>query len=149
MSQPKSFLALDLASKTGYAHSAGCSGVWTFSGSRAEKLRSLRDVVAATLRTYPAELLAVEAPHHRGGAATLLLVGMAMMAEVVAYEAGIRFEMVHSSTIKKHATGSGKASKGQMIDAASKITAVIDDNHADALLLLEFLCDSKRASITS
>ena len=43
----------------------------------------------------------------------------------------------HVMTIKKHATGSGKASKIDMIDAAFRITGRIieDDNEADAICL--------------
>jgi len=144
MQETPGILALDLASKTGYAHSGGPSGVWTFTGSRGEKLLSLRNVLIATLKANPTTALVVEAPHHRGGPATMLLVGMAVVAEMTACEAQIEFSMVHTSTLKKHATGSGRASKEDMIKAARKLGDIIDDNHADALLLLEYArCNSK------
>jgi Holliday junction resolvasome RuvABC endonuclease subunit len=54
---------------------------------------------------------------------------------------GIEYASIHSLSLKKAITGSGKASKIEMIKAAEKIfkRKVIDDNEADALLLLEFL----------
>ena len=53
----------------------------------------------------------------------------------------IEYKGVGVGTIKKHATGNGHAKKDAMIMAASlkfKGTNVIDDNHADALHLLDY-----------
>ncbi len=53
----------------------------------------------------------------------------------------VPYTAVPVGTIKTHATGKGNASKEAMIDAAAKKwpgVEIIDDNHADALHLLDF-----------
>jgi len=54
----------------------------------------------------------------------------------------IPYQGVPVGTIKKHATGKGNASKGEMITAVrANGHAPIDDNEADALALLHYAID--------
>ena len=89
------------------------------------------------------DLLVYEQAHHRGGAATEILVGMTTRIMEFAAEIGAEHVAVHSGTLKKFATGRGNASKADMIVAAEGWGArwgigdtITDDNIADALLLL-------------
>ncbi|MBM3273404.1 hypothetical protein FJY94_09270, partial [Candidatus Kaiserbacteria bacterium] len=51
----------------------------------------------------------------------------------------IPYQGVPVGTIKKHATGKGNAGKAEMIAAAKALGfAPVDDNHADALALLDW-----------
>ncbi len=51
----------------------------------------------------------------------------------------IPYQGVPVGTIKKHATGKGNASKAEMIAAAKRCGfEALDDNHADALALLDW-----------
>ncbi len=62
--------------------------------------------------------------------------------QTICLENEIPYEGVPVQTIKKHATGKGNADKKQMTEAAIKKfkrTNVIDDNHADALCLLDYV----------
>ena len=85
-------------------------------------------------------LVAYEQPHHRGGHATEVLVGMTTRLQEFAAEIGAECVAVHSATLKKHATGSGRASKLEMIHAADNRwkpkPGLFNDNEADALLIL-------------
>jgi len=57
---------------------------------------------------------------------------------------GVELAPFSAGQIKKHATGSGSASKDDMIAAATKNhpdVEIIDDNHADALCLLDLTID--------
>jgi Holliday junction resolvasome RuvABC endonuclease subunit len=85
------------------------------------------------------DVVAYEAAHHRGGAATQLCVGM--VTDVLAWAADIGAETmpVHTGTLKKFATGKGNAGKPEMIQAAKdRGYDPEDDNEADACLLLEY-----------
>ena len=60
--------------------------------------------------------------------------------EVVAHKRGINLSPYSASQIKKHATGKGNSGKPAMIAAAKAKwpeVKIIDDNHADALWLLD------------
>lgn len=94
-------------------------------------------------RRYPAWLFVYEQAHHRGGAATEILVGMTTRIQEFAAEIGAEHVAVHSGTLKKWATGSGRAGKPEMIVAANRwrgykaeLAPITDDNEADAVCLL-------------
>lgn len=145
-------LCLDLGTKTGWAScvdGAIESGVQDFSLKRGESpgmrwllfkawmLKMLDEVVRPQLVVY-------EQPHHRGGAATHLLVGMATRVEEYCAPREIDHAPVHSATLKKFATGSGRASKEQMVKQANNFlwlkeqrkADITSDDEADALCLL-------------
>jgi hypothetical protein len=86
-------------------------------------------------------LIAFEQAHHRGGAATELAVGL--VTDVLAEAARVSLEHmpVHTGALKKWATGKGNTGKEGMIKRAEELypgIEIIDDNHADALLLLGY-----------
>lgn len=90
------------------------------------------------------ELIAYEAAHMRGGAATEICVGLQTRAQETAEELGIESVPVHSGSLKKWATGSGKGSKDDMIRAAAKRLGrmPIDDNEADAVLIAAWAAEN-------
>lgn len=156
-------LALDLGTHTGWAlrrHGAvGAaieSGVQVFDLRRGESpgMRYMRfrrwlgemgqDTAAHGL------LIAYEAAHHRGGAATELLCGLTTRVhEWAAQHPWSEHQAVHSATLKKWATGRGNADKEAMrramVDrgwwapiAHEHGRAPIDDNEVDAVVLLHY-----------
>lgn len=149
-------LSLDLATKTGWAlrDRTGiiASGVQEFSLKRGESkgMRFLR------FRKWLREMLALgeigtsfserspgvivyEQAHHRGSFATELAVGLVTDVLAEAARVGAEHMPVHTGSLKKWATGKGNAGKPMMIARAEELypdVSIIDDNHADALLLL-------------
>lgn len=140
-----SILALDLATKTGWAHSCGLSGVQDFSPRRGDspgmRLLNLRGWLNRLLDEAPVDVIAYEQAHHRGGAATHVAHSIIGVVEVIAAERNIGLTNRHTSEIKKHALGKGRGDKEQMIEAAKSKWAIKieDDNHADALWLLDLV----------
>lgn len=151
-------LALDLASKTGWALRTRSgqieSGVQTFDLKRGESkgMRFLRfrkwlkDIITlgemgSKYSASEPGLILFEQAHHRGGDATELCVGFVtnVLADAALHE--IEHASIHSATLKKFATGKGKASKEEMIAKATEMypsIKIMDDNHADALLMLTY-----------
>lgn len=134
-------LALDLATRTGWAHSCGDSGVQDFTPRRGDspgmKWLALRAWLHRVLDAAPTDVIAYEQAHHRGGPPTHMAHAMIGVVESVAAERGIEITNRHTSSIKKFATGKGNAPKERMLIAAcERWDHVIDDNHADALWLL-------------
>ena len=156
-------LALDLATSTGWAlrDTSGQvnSGVQTFdlrrgesAGMRFLRFRAwLREIMALA---YSRDLghaarekgvVAFEQAHHRGGHATSLAVGLVTVVLEEAAAQGWETTSVHTATLKKHATGNGRASKEDMIRAAVKafgLTKIEDgvgspcSDEADAICVL-------------
>lgn len=139
-------LALDMATTTGWAaktETGVTSGTHklTLRRGESEGMRFLRfrAWVKDILELVQPDVVAYEAPHHRGGHATALAVGLRtiLLAEVASR--GIEHTSVHTATLKKHATGNGRASKDEMIAAACQLGyAPSDDNEADALHVLHW-----------
>lgn len=141
-------LALDLATVTGFANWDGYSirsGSRSFKVGRGESpgMRFLKYegwLQGVILRNRP-EVIAYEQAHLRGGAASEVIVGLIVILKKKCAEHGIEYTDRHTATIKKHATGSGRASKEDMIHMA-KVKfgkSVVDDNEADALHLLDLV----------
>jgi Holliday junction resolvasome RuvABC endonuclease subunit len=92
------------------------------------------------LDSAPADVIAYEQAHHRGGAATHVAHSLIGLVEAVAAERGIEVTNRHTATIKKHALGTGKGGKPEMITAAKERGwHPDDDNEADALWLLDLI----------
>ncbi len=137
--------AFDLATETGWAISGDPTITGTFdlsprrgdsAGMRFVYLRArLNELLQAFGKP---DLVIFEQAHHRGGPATQ--VGVGLMTHLMSWccEQGIEYRAVHSATLKKQATGSGRADKDAMCAAASKVAgvAITNDNQADAILLL-------------
>ena len=145
-------LALDLGTKTGWAiRYAGAveSGVQVFDVKRGESSgmryirfnRWLEMTLRPDISPKTPTLLVYEQTHQRGGAATEVAAGFATRVQEFAARHGYEHAAVHSGTLKKFATGKGNAGKPEMIAAAREKwpdVEIIDDNHADALWLLEY-----------
>jgi len=140
-------LALDLATKTGWATNINgrMSGVIEFPLRRGESpgMRFLRcrswlfDMYY--LLQGKIQVIAYEQVHHRGGYATQVLVGLETEVQTFAAQKEIQVSPVHTATLKKWATGNGRASKADMIKAAKTHGwNPKDDNEADAQLLLMY-----------
>lgn len=140
-------LALDCGTKTGWAARGALgiveSGIQTFDIRRGESpgMRFIRfNAWLEEMFAYIApHVVTYELAHHRGGAPTVLLVGMTTRVDEFCARHGIEHAAVHSATLKKSATGSGRAEKGAMIEAAKKLypwIEILSDDHADALMLL-------------
>jgi len=140
-------LALDLATLTGWAHSDGASGVQSFKPRRGDSLGmrylNLRAWLSRIYEVAPFELVAYERPllHHRGGHAAEVLLGMATHVLSWAAEHGIETTTRTPGEIKRHALGKGRGSKLAMMLACEKKFGhePIDDNHADAMWLLDLV----------
>lgn len=140
-------LALDLATRTGWAHSCGQSGVQDFSPHRGDSPGMRWIEFAAWLRRLldaaPADVIAYEQAHHRGGAPTHVAHSLISQVEIVAAERKCELTNRHTATIKKHATGKGNADKAAMVVAARsrwpEHEGALDDNEADALWLLDLV----------
>lgn len=148
MGQATALLAIDPGTKCGWAfwRSGWCrpeSGIRQFDLQRGESqgMRFIR------FRQWLEELMALkpdivlyEQAHHRGGAATEIMIGMATRIQEIAEMRGIEYRPVHSATLKKWTTGNGKADKSSMCSRARAMWSVdpIDDNEADALCILAY-----------
>lgn len=150
-------LALDLGTKTGWAWSDGEgrieSGVNVLPlrkdespGMRFVRFRKWFDDMCLLVRP---DFVICEKPHLRGFGPTHVLINFLGRVEEECAIREIEHTTVHTGTLKKHATGSGKASKEDMLDTAKakyprKI--IFDDNEADALLMLDFARDNYEPS---
>jgi len=137
-------LAIDSGTKTGWAvnRPAPISGTQDFSLKRGEspgmRFLMFRSWLKKIINTARPEIVIYERAHHRGGAATEVGVGFTAIIQEVCAEAKIEYVALHSSALKKHATGKGNASKEEVMAAAKKKGwKFADDNEADALWLLD------------
>ena len=139
-------LAIDPGSRCGWAYSSEErieSGVQDFSLRRGESvgMRFIRFTawLDEMINLIKPKLIIFEMAHHRGGAATNILIGMTTRIEEKCEKMKIEYTSVHSATVKKFATGKGNASKEAMLAKAIEHypdIGIIDDNHADALFML-------------
>lgn len=91
-------------------------------------------------------LIAYEAPHLRGQAASFFGVGLAAVSEMYASAWEIPIITEHTQTIKKFAAGSAKVTDGksQTLARAQQFNpAITDDNEADSLCLLLYVMTQK------
>ena len=136
-------LALDLATKTGWAHSDGTSGVKCYDWAGVpndQRWHQHFDWLSEVLADKEADAIVYEQAHHRGGAATRIAVGLVTVTELFANCLRLQVKPYHTATIKKHATGKGNAKKHEMYAAAKQRNPdreFIDDNEIDALFLLD------------
>jgi len=136
-------IAIDTATKTGWATIDGGrvveSGVQDFTRRRGESTGMLflkfRKWLTELVEAFPPDVVVYEQSHHRGGAATEIGVNLTGRVQEIATENGLEYASVHTSSLKKWVTGSGTASKADMIEAAKEVLGrdPIDDNEADAV----------------
>ena len=140
-------LALDPATKCGFAHSDGYSGTWDLSVRRDEscgmRLLRLGAKLAEVKCTIGVDLVVFEAARHAGpkmqGA---LVVQSELQGQIKAWATAhkIDYRGYSPSEIKKRATGKGNGKKDAVFAAAVEKwggAVVKDDNQADALWLLD------------
>ena len=143
-------LAIDPATLCGWAawdDVEVCSGVWNLKPGRGETpgVRFLRFEACLRLAMMePPRIVAWEQSHQQGNASAVYNGLKAIMQKQVAK--WVRCHDVdvltcNNTTLKKWSTGSGRASKEDMIQAAMAryceyTLHLLDDNEADALLLL-------------
>lgn len=135
-------LALDLATKTGWAHSDGSSGVFELPEAqhRGARWNAFACWLDRMLLEHPADLVVYEQAHHRGGFATRFALALVTETERMAAWNNAEVRPYHSATIKKHATGNARAKKDEMLAAAldrNPSRLFQDDNEVDALFLLD------------
>ena len=123
-------LALDMASTTGWAlyepDREVLFGHATFRRQRGETngirflrfRRWLQEIFESAGFGKVPGLVAYERPHHRGGAATDLLVGLQAVLQEEAAVWELEVFPKHSAEIKRHATGKGNAKKAAVLAAA-------------------------------
>jgi len=144
MALTKKFLGLDLATKTGWAHSDGVGGVLNLANKekhRGKMAAKFDEEIRTILREQDTSHVVCELPPvGLMGNARLILLGLFWQAQHIAYDFELPFIPVNVSTVKKWATGSGKATKEDMINAARALDWMepVDDNHADAMLICKW-----------
>lgn len=140
-------LAIDPATKTGWAHSSGASGTWDLFVRRDESdgmrlirlVGKLREIRAAS----GVDLIVFEAARHGAPKMQGALVVQAELQGQIkrfAMENAIQYRGYSPKEIKKHATGKGNANKKEVLATARKRwpdVEIIDDNQADAMWLLD------------
>lgn len=163
-------LALDLGTHTGWALRENGrieSGVQVFDVKRGESpgmryirfRRWIHDVtvdVHASRKDLPGTplrrwvgMIVYEQTHNRGGAATEVAAGFATRVQEFCAEHTIEHAAIHSATLKKFTTGSGRGDKAAMMAAAilkpgwlqhkgAQALMTLDDNEVDAVCLLHY-----------
>lgn len=140
MNRHKRILALDPAQSCGYAHTNGVRGVWLL-GTGNERLVRFRRQLLKAHDEWGFDLIACEdasfgsinpvtAAYHNENLGIIKHVCAELHIEHVSYK---------PATIKKFATGSGKAKKPQMMRACETLLGIkpSGDDEADALWILE------------
>ena len=140
-------LALDPATKTGWAHSDGPSGVWDLSIRRDEsggmRLIRLLGKLNEIRGSLGIDVVAFEAARHSAPKMQGALVVQAKIQGVIeswCEQHGVDYRGRSPSEIKKHATGKGIANKDAMLATARAkwpAAGIVDHNQADALWLLD------------
>ncbi len=138
-------LAIDAATKTGWCilkdGKVYESGTMDFSKKRGESNGAMffrfRNWLNMILYSVKVDFISYEQAHHRGGAATEICVNLTGRIQEACAERNIEYVAIHSGTLKKWATGHGKAEKGSMMERAGELLgrAPIDDNESDAVLM--------------
>jgi hypothetical protein len=139
-------LALDLATHTGWAfqydNGACSSGVTPFLGTLQPGQRWIR--FSAWLESFAQitpDFIFYERPilHHSSASAAELAFGFSTRVQEFCALKKIRCHSVHNGTLKKYATGSGRADKAAMLRFGRTYWPnVTDHNECDALWLLEY-----------
>jgi len=146
-------LALDLATKTGWAYSLGKdkpieSGVENFKPKRGDSpgMRFLYfdSFLERVGGLFKPDLIVYEMPYGKGDYSKEILFGLSTRVQSYCALNQITHSTIHASSLKKYATGRGNASKDEMLcEAQARFPdkKIVDDNEADALLMLEWARD--------
>ena len=148
-------LGIDQSTKTGFAFADVETGVIVKSGhysvraadggrlSVGAALNRFEQWLEMLLEEYAPVRVIFEQPHFQGYNATVELVGFVAIILKLCAKHNIAVDSVHTSTLKKFATGDGRADKAAMTAAAEKIVgrslSVENDNdEADAIHLVKW-----------
>lgn len=148
-------VAIDPGTSCGYAWTddylvrSAQGGVWELRPNRHEGggMRYLRfgRYFDELLEAPPGPCVVVyeEVRRHMGTDAAHVYGGILAVLQAKCEERGVAYMSVPVGTIKKRATGKGNAAKDAIVEAASAAFGepIIDDNHADALWLLQVAID--------
>lgn len=143
-------LALDIATHCGY-HSAHESGTWDFTESMRrnnnKQHKAFRDTLVAYIQNYGIKQIVAE-----DVSAGTSLGGFKSSVKLAQFH-GIMFEvcdeyglpepiLINPTTVKKWATGDGRADKSKMVEYCVKRWGVtpVDDNEADATHIYYYFC---------
>lgn len=159
-------LTLDLSfSGTGWAlmrspEVAPLSGVWPLkvgTNSDAEVFHKLRNQLHDLISLEKPKLVAYEAPRPpvmaKSGAAAFTtfdtffkLIGLCAVTEEVAHSLGVaKITKCNVMTVRKHFCGSGHAKKDKVMQTCRDLGwRFVDDNAADALAILHYLCNRQK-----
>ena len=136
-------LALDIATKTGFATDMA-SGVWDLKLKKGEsngmKLIRLNSKVREVVESLNIDLVVMERPAGLFKSAIITESELIGVVKLYCEEKNINYTEYSATEIKKFFTGKGNAKKADMIEEAKRRFPeinIIDDNHADALALLE------------
>ena len=142
-------LALDLATTTGFCVIENGkileSGVWDLSRTKDEhyghQFDKLIQLLSSEYYSCHDLTIAYEQAHFRSGPATRIGVGMNSAVLWFCAKHDIKPVSVHTATLKKWATGNGRAGKDEMIAKATEWLGrePIDDNEADAVCLAKYV----------
>lgn len=145
MTQNMKILALDPATKCGWAIGVSIGGVWDCSIRRDEssgmRLIRLRGKLNEVVLIHRPKLIVFEAARNAGPKMQGALVVQSELQGVIkafCHDANIEYRGYSPSEIKKFITGKGNANKKAVQDAVVKrypMIALADDNHADAVAL--------------
>ena len=147
-------LAIDPATRCGWAHCCGQSGTWDLSIRRDEsagmRLIRFRGKLQEIYEDVGIDLVVYEAARHAAAKMQGALVVQAELQGVLkawCEDNRIQYRGVSPASIKRGATGKGNANKEMVLKAAIArwpAVKINDDNQADALWLLELMTDELR-----
>jgi Holliday junction resolvasome RuvABC endonuclease subunit len=142
MNKDLKILALDQATVTGWATDTS-SGIWNLKPNRGEsegmRVVRFKSKVREIIDMEQIGLVAYERPAGRFKASIMVSSEMIGVLKDLCIELGVELACYSATQIKAHATGKGNAKKDMMVSTAKKHfnIDIIDDNHADALWLLD------------
>lgn len=147
-------IALDLGQTCGWAiitNGKIRSGIWDLKPTKFESagikfLKFKRQLELEIILGGVDKVFFESVRAHRGTDAAHAYGGYLSHLQSVCIECDVSYEGVAVSTIKKHATGNHIAKKEVMVEAAIRKFRginIIDDNHADALHLLDYIITHK------
>jgi Holliday junction resolvasome RuvABC endonuclease subunit len=111
----------------------------TFTGTRVVRLAAIKVWLEYDIPWKFFNIVVYETPFVRGRDATRSLWGTAGILEAIATRVGLPIIDIAVPTIKKFATGNGKAVKDEMVTAARKFGYKGNSDHeADAVCLLNY-----------
>lgn len=144
-------LALDLSTRTGWAYGVPGGGkpifgTWVLGSSSADLAApwaALGDNLGAAIALHDPSLVVVEAPlpamRQRSENIARLLIGMAVVAELVCWRRHVEYAEQDAGTIRSKLMSKARPEKSEIIAWCRKQGHdVVDDNAADALCVWHF-----------